>query len=37
MPTLILFPRFSGDSIRIWRAAIALDWDVIRGEGAASA
>ncbi len=30
MPTLILSPRYSDDSIRLRRAAIALDWDVMR-------
>jgi hypothetical protein len=30
MPTLILSPRYSDDSIKLRRAAIALDWDVIR-------
>jgi hypothetical protein len=30
MPTLILSPRYSDDSIKLRRAAIALDWDVMR-------
>jgi hypothetical protein len=30
MPTLILSPRYSDDSISIWRTAIALGWDVTR-------
>jgi hypothetical protein len=30
MPTLILSPRYSDDSIKLRRAAIALGWDVIR-------
>src|SRR3954452_4593815 len=30
MPTLILSPRYSDDSITLRRAAIALDWDVMR-------
>jgi hypothetical protein len=30
MPTLILSPRYSDDSITLRRAAIALGWDVIR-------
>src|SRR4051812_44564750 len=30
MPTLILSPRYSDDSIRLRRAAISLDWDVMR-------
>lgn len=32
MPTLILSPRYSDDSITLRRAAIALDWDVVRLE-----
>lgn len=30
MPTLILSPRFSDDSITLRRAAVALGWDVMR-------
>ncbi|MHC5540396.1 ATP-grasp domain-containing protein [Singulisphaera rosea] len=30
MPTLILSPRYSDDSIKLRRAAIALGWDVMR-------
>ena len=30
MPTLILSPRYSDDSIRLRRAALALGWDVAR-------
>ena len=30
MPTLILSPRYSNDSIKPRSAAIALGWDVIR-------
>src|SRR5262249_11244792 len=30
MPTLILSPRYSDDSITLRRAAIALGWDVMR-------
>lgn len=30
MPTLILSPRYSDDSIKLRRAAISLDWDVMR-------
>jgi hypothetical protein len=30
MPTLILSPRYSDDSITLRRAAIALAWDVMR-------
>jgi hypothetical protein len=30
MPTLILSPRYSEDSIKLRRAAIALGWDVMR-------
>ena len=30
MPTLILSPRYSDDSIALRRAAIALGWDVMR-------
>ena len=30
MPTLILSPRYSDDSIRLRRAAVALGWDVMR-------
>jgi hypothetical protein len=33
MPTLILSPRYSADSIKLRRAAIAVDWDVIRPDG----
>jgi ATP-grasp domain, R2K clade family 2 len=33
MPTLILSPRYSDDSIKLRRAAIALGWDVIRLSG----
>ena len=30
MPTLILSPRYSDDSIKLRRAAVALGWDVMR-------
>lgn len=30
MPTLILSPRYSDDSIKLRRAAVALNWDVMR-------
>lgn len=30
MPTLILTPRFTEDSIQLWRAAGYLGWDVLR-------
>ena len=30
MPTLILAPRYSDDSIKLWRASMALGWDVER-------
>src|SRR3954471_20902843 len=30
MPTLILSPRYSDDSITLRRAAISLGWDVMR-------
>lgn len=33
MPTLILPPRFSDDSIRVWRAATASGWDSLRLSG----
>lgn len=33
MPTLILSPRYSDDSITLRRAAIALGWDVLRLAG----
>ena len=33
MPTLILSPRYSDDSIRLRRAALALGWDVARLAG----
>jgi hypothetical protein len=33
MPTLILSPRYSEDSIKLRRAAIALGWDVMRLDG----
>jgi hypothetical protein len=33
MPTLILSPRYSDDSITLRRAAIALGWDVMRLAG----
>ncbi len=33
MPTLILSPRYSDDSIKMRRAAIALGWDVMRLSG----
>jgi hypothetical protein len=33
MPTLILSPRYSDDSIKLRRAAIALGWDVMRLAG----
>jgi hypothetical protein len=33
MPTLILSPRYSDDSIKLWRAAVALGWDVMRLAG----
>jgi hypothetical protein len=33
MPTLILSPRYSDDSITLRRAAISLDWDVMRLAG----
>jgi hypothetical protein len=33
MPTLILSPRYSDDSIKLWRAALALGWDVERLAG----
>jgi hypothetical protein len=33
MPTLILSPRYSDDSIKLRRAALALGWDVMRLAG----
>src|SRR5579875_116472 len=30
MPTLVLSPRYSDDSIRLRRAAVALGWDAMR-------
>ena len=30
MPTLILPPRYTGDSIALWKTAIALGWSVER-------
>lgn len=30
MPTLILPPRYTTDSIALWKSAIALDWEVTR-------
>jgi hypothetical protein len=33
MPTLILSPRYSDDSIKLRRAAVALGWDVMRLAG----
>lgn len=33
MPTLILPPRFSDDSIRMWRAATSSGWDALRMTG----
>ena len=33
MPTLILSPRYSEDSIRLRRAAVALGWEVMRLSG----
>jgi hypothetical protein len=30
MPTLLLPPRFTDDTQRLWRAAIAASWDVVR-------
>lgn len=30
MPTLVLSPRVTPDSIRVWRAAISQGWDVLR-------
>jgi hypothetical protein len=30
MPTLILPPRYTSDSIALWKAAIDLDWNVER-------
>ena len=30
MPTLILPPRYTSDSIRLWKTAIAIGWEVLR-------
>lgn len=30
MPTLVLPPRYTTDSIALWKSAIALDWEVTR-------
>ena len=30
MPTLVLPPRYTIDSIALWKSAIALNWEVTR-------
>jgi hypothetical protein len=33
MPTLILPPRYTDDSVALWRAAMAMGWTVTRLQG----
>ena len=30
MPTLLLPPRLTEDSVRLWRASVAANWDTLR-------